>query len=208
MRNPEVRCKPVNYVPNFGSSTQTSERISELRAKIPTLPPSSLQKSANTMNKLNEFMNTFLPKIGEESSKKIKEVLVANNFTSRLSLKLLSPDNLDILFADVKLPLGSRKVLEYHLNLLNDESPLHLKVWAKNINHAEKEKVRANQNLIYYCDLLDIYVMVKSNIGIAISAFLCSPVYYLYFFCKWSMCATDIYIFIQPILVLLINFTG
>ena len=65
------------------------------------------------MNELEEFLKTILPKIGQESCTKIEEILIANNFKSRLSLKLLSPANLDVLFADVNLPLGSRKVLEY-----------------------------------------------------------------------------------------------
>ena len=79
------------------------------------------------MTELNDFLNNILPKIGEESCARIGDTLKENNFTSRLSLKLLSPENLDVLFAEIKLPLGSRKVLEYHLELLKDESPLILK---------------------------------------------------------------------------------
>ena len=77
------------------------------------------------MSELDDFISTILPKIGEECCSKIKAMLSSNNFTSRLSLKLLDKANLDVLFAD--LPLGSRKVLEYQLNLLSDESPLHVK---------------------------------------------------------------------------------
>ena len=79
------------------------------------------------MTELNDFLNNILPKIGEESCARIRDTLKVNNFTSRLSLKLLSPENLDVLFAEIKLPLGSRKVLEYHLELLKDESPLIVK---------------------------------------------------------------------------------
>ena len=98
------------------------------------------------MNELEEFLKTILPKIGQESCTKIEEILIANNFKSRLSLKLLSPANLDVLFADINLPLGSRKVLEYQLNLLNDESPLNTKVRQKKSGYAEQGEV---QNYYY-----------------------------------------------------------
>ena len=89
------------------------------------------------MSELDDFLNSILPKVGDESCVKIRDALKANNFTSRLSLKLLNTDNLDnldALFADAKLPLGSRKVLEYHLELLKDESPLVVKSSRKKID--------------------------------------------------------------------------
>ena len=86
------------------------------------------------MSELDDFLNGILPKVGDESCAKIRDALKANNFTSRLSLKLLNTENLDALFADAKLPLGSRKVLEYHLELLKDESPLVVKSSRKKIN--------------------------------------------------------------------------
>ena len=86
------------------------------------------------MSELDDFLNGILPKVGDESCAKIRDTLKANNFTSRLSLKLLNTENLDALFADTKLPLGSRKVLEYHLELLKDESPLVVKSSRKKIN--------------------------------------------------------------------------
>ena len=86
------------------------------------------------MSELDDFLNSILPKVGDESCVKIRDALKANNFTSRLSLKLLNTDNLDALFADAKLPLGSTKVLEYHLELLKDESPLAVKSSRKKID--------------------------------------------------------------------------
>lgn len=73
---------------------------------------------------LTDFLRNIEEKIGKESCEIIINTLRDNNFTSRLSLKLLSPENLDILFAKSKLPLGSRKILDYHLELLRNESPL------------------------------------------------------------------------------------
>ena len=61
------------------------------------------------MTELNDFLNNILPKIGEESCARIGDTLKANNFTSRLPLKLLSPENLNVLFAEIKLSLGSER---------------------------------------------------------------------------------------------------
>ena len=71
---------------------------------------------------LTDFLRNIEEKIGKESYEIITNTMRDNNFTSRLSLKLLSPENLDVLFA--KLPLGSRKILDYQLELLRNESPL------------------------------------------------------------------------------------
>ena len=46
-------------------------------------------------NELDEFLSTFKFKIGKGNFDKIFKVLRENDFTSRLSLKLLSSENLD-----------------------------------------------------------------------------------------------------------------
>ena len=118
------------------------------------------------MSELNEFRKTILPKVGEDSCSKIKEILLANNFTSRLSLKLLTPANLDVLFTDVNLPLGSRKVLEYQLNLLNDESPLNTKAGHKRSSYSEQEEVRFTVSYgIYLLYLVHIAVNISSHMS-------------------------------------------
>ena len=86
------------------------------------------------MSELDDFLNGILAEGRRRKLCKIRDALKDNNFTSRLSLKLLNTENLDALFADTKLPLGSRKVLEYHLELLKDESPLVVKSSRKKIN--------------------------------------------------------------------------
>lgn len=73
---------------------------------------------------LTDFLESIENKIGKESYEIIANKLRDNNFKSRLSLKLLDSENLDIIFAKSKLPLGSRKILDYHLDLLRNESPL------------------------------------------------------------------------------------
>ena len=75
---------------------------------------------------LTDFLGNIEQKIGKESYEIITNTLT-DNFTSRLSLKLLDLENLDVIFAESKLPLGSRKILDYHWDLLRNESPLQVK---------------------------------------------------------------------------------
>ena len=79
------------------------------------------------VNELDEFLSTFKFKIGKESFDKISKVLRENDFTSRLSLQLLSSENLDNILQKSDVPLGARKILEYHIDLLRDQSPLIVK---------------------------------------------------------------------------------
>ena len=60
---------------------------------------------------LTDFLGKIEQKIGKESYEIIRNTLRDNNFTSRLSLKLLDPENLDVIFAKSKLPLGLEKFL-------------------------------------------------------------------------------------------------
>ena len=82
---------------------------------------------AEADEELEGFIHTFKDKIGLESYNKITTVLKENGFTSRLSLKLLSSENLNDILKGNDLPLGARRILEYHLDLLRDKSPLVLK---------------------------------------------------------------------------------
>ncbi|XP_046845514.1 uncharacterized protein LOC124439333 [Xenia sp. Carnegie-2017] len=75
-------------------------------------------------DELEEFLNSFKDKIGKQSHEVIEKALKENEFSSRLSLKLLSNENLDHLLRNTNLPLGARKVLEFHLDLLREQSPL------------------------------------------------------------------------------------
>ena len=54
---------------------------------------------------LTDFLGNIEQKIGKESYEIITNTL-RDNFTSRLSLKLLDPENLDVIFAKSKLPLA------------------------------------------------------------------------------------------------------
>ena len=80
---------------------------------------------------LEEFLLRFKNQIGSESYEKIENVLRKNDFTSQLALKLLNSENLDEMLAKSCVPLGARKILEYNLDLLKNESPLILKISGK-----------------------------------------------------------------------------
>ena len=54
-------------------------------------------------------------------------MLRENDFTSRLSLKLLDSANLEEILKGSDLPLGARKILDYHLDLIRKQSPLNRK---------------------------------------------------------------------------------
>ena len=81
-------------------------------------------------DELEEFLLRFKNQIGSESYAKIEEVLRKNDFTSRLALKLLNSENLDEMLVNC-VPLGDRKILDYNLDVLKNESPLILKTSGK-----------------------------------------------------------------------------
>ena len=97
---------------------RTSKRTSEVQSTH------MVCDICNGVRRTDGFLGKIEQKIGKESYEIIRNTLRDNNFTSRLSLKLLDPENLDVIFAKSKLPLGSRKILEYHSDLLRNESPL------------------------------------------------------------------------------------
>ena len=81
-------------------------------------------------DELEEFLLRFKNQIGSESYEKIEGVLRKNDFTSRLALKLLTTENLDEMLVNC-VPLGARKILDYNLDILKNESPLILKISGK-----------------------------------------------------------------------------
>ena len=73
------------------------------------------------MADLSNCMETFKDKMDDKSYQVIFETLAANQFTSRLQLKLLT----DMMFSkEQTLPLGAKSLLMYQLDFLEEESPL------------------------------------------------------------------------------------
>ena len=115
-RSSEVGRELRSEVSNFETNFRTSKRTSEVQLTHGV-------RYVMACEKLTDFLGNVEQKIGKESYEIITNTL-GDNFTSRLSLKLLDPENLDVIFAKSKLPLGSRKILDYHWDLLRNESPL------------------------------------------------------------------------------------
>ena len=77
------------------------------------------------MADLSNWMETFEDKMDDKSHQVIFETLAANQFTSRLQLKLLTSDQVDMMFSkEQTLPLGAKSLLIYQLDFLKEESPL------------------------------------------------------------------------------------
>ena len=78
------------------------------------------------MEELTQWLSTFKEKIDDKTYCLINDTLRANQFTSRLQLKLLTTDQIDLMFSS-GLSLGAKTLLMYQLDLLKDESPLPLR---------------------------------------------------------------------------------
>ena len=117
-RSSEVGRELRSELPNFETNFRTSKRTSKVQSTHGVTYVMACEERT-------DFLGNIEQKIGKESYEIITNTL-RDNFTSRLSLKLLDPENLDVIFAKSKLPLalGSRKILDYHWDLLRNESPL------------------------------------------------------------------------------------
>lgn len=83
------------------------------------------------MDELTTWAATFKTKLDDEAHNLIVETLKANQFTSRLQLKLLTSEQIEMMFAK-ELSLGAKTLLLYQLDLLKDESPLPLRQKRRN----------------------------------------------------------------------------
>ena len=70
-------------------------------------------------------MLTFKDKLDDKTSSKVFQTLKANRFTSRLQLKLLTKDQVDVLFQN-EISLGAKCLVVYNLQVLNESLPLKL----------------------------------------------------------------------------------
>lgn len=78
------------------------------------------------MEELSRWIQSFKDKLDEKTYHLIVETLTVNQFTSRLQLKLLTSDQIDIMFPK-ELSLEAKTLLKYQLDLLKEESPLPVK---------------------------------------------------------------------------------
>jgi hypothetical protein len=72
------------------------------------------------------WISEFKTELEPRHQKQIYDILKANGFTTRLKLKLIHEDELNIMFntGSEVLPLGAKTLLSYKLNMLREDSPL------------------------------------------------------------------------------------
>lgn len=73
---------------------------------------------------LDKFMELLSGKLDSDSCHLIRETLQVNGFTSRLQIKLISEKHLELMFQGAELTMGAKSLLNYHIQVLRDESPL------------------------------------------------------------------------------------
>ena len=79
------------------------------------------------MSELDGFMENLSAKLDSTSTHLIKQILEVNGFTTRLSIKLISEKHLELRLQGVDLTMGAKRLFNYHIQVLRDESPLQLK---------------------------------------------------------------------------------
>ena len=87
------------------------------------------QLSLINMEINNDYVGHWLREIKDEldetNMRIIHDTLRANHFTTRLKLKLITNEQLDVMFSGSnKLGLGTMAVLKFKLSQLHEESPL------------------------------------------------------------------------------------
>ena len=121
-------------------------------------------KYYSKMDELSQWMLTFKGKLDENTSSKVFQSLQANGFTSRLQLKLLTREQIDVMFQN-EISLGAKSLLLYKVDVLCDESPLQINKTKTTFKRNEVEdpqpqarKVSAHARfvMIDYCYLLFI----------------------------------------------------
>ena len=75
-------------------------------------------------SELDKFMELLSGKLDSASCQLIKETLQVNGFRSRLQIKLISEKHLGLMFQGTDLTMGAKSLLNYHIQVLCDESPL------------------------------------------------------------------------------------
>ena len=89
-------------------------------------------------DELSQWVDCFRAQLDVEESTTIYNTLKENKFKTRMQLKLITGSELEIMFKGEKaLSLGARALLQYQINLLNEQSPLLKKSLKKPITTAK-----------------------------------------------------------------------
>ena len=72
---------------------------------------------------LKSWLSTFNHQLDSETFTCIYETLKANQFCTRLKIKLIREEEFNLMF-NKQLPLGAKALLQYQISLLREQSPL------------------------------------------------------------------------------------
>ena len=84
---------------------------------------------------LKSWLSTFKHQLDSETFTCMYETLKANQFCTRLKIKLIGEEEFNLMF-NKQLPLGAKALLQYQISSLREQSPL------KNPRLLECEKKR------------------------------------------------------------------
>ena len=73
---------------------------------------------------LDVFMELFSGKLDSASCQLIKKTLQVNGFTSHLQITLISQMHFELMFQGADLTMSAKSLLNYHIQVIRDESPL------------------------------------------------------------------------------------
>ena len=74
---------------------------------------------------ISHWLKDMKTELDDANTRVIYDTLKANHFTTRLKLKLITNEQLEVMFSGSnKLGLGTMAVLKFKLSPLNEESPL------------------------------------------------------------------------------------
>ncbi|CAB4022877.1 Hypothetical predicted protein [Paramuricea clavata] len=100
------------------------------------------------MDELSDWMLTFKGKLDDTTSAKVFQTLKANSFNTRPQLKLLTREQIDVMF-QTELFLGAKSLLLYKLGVLRENSPLQpIANTRKKIQKNEEESSQARKNVL------------------------------------------------------------
>ena len=120
---------------NFGNLapkvvTNSATKFTAKFQSIWYLGESWREASSASESELGSWMPEFEDQLDPEHYKQVYDTLKANGFTSRIKLRLVREDLLNVMFNEV-LPLGVKAFLSHQLRILREESPLVTKPRAR-----------------------------------------------------------------------------
>jgi len=96
-----------------------------------------MSEKESISDELLQWVESFRAQLDVGECTTIYKTLKQNKFKTRMQIKLITGSELDQMFkGETAISLGSRALLQYQINLLNEQSPLPNRI-AKNILNTE-----------------------------------------------------------------------